>query len=89
MVTTANDLTDRQWVAAYVTDNAPWLFDPITEVRRFRDELAVEIARNEVNGLVSDTSRFEAADDLVTEFLDCATKKDEHQLLAQAARGEA
>jgi hypothetical protein len=31
VVTTANDLTDRQWVAAYVTDNAPWLFDPIAE----------------------------------------------------------
>lgn len=88
MTALANDLTDRQWVAAYATDNAPWLFDPIAEVRRLRDELAVEVARNEVNGLESDTSPFAAADSIVTELLDCDNKTAEHALLAAIARGE-
>lgn len=87
--TVANDMTDRQWVAAYATDNAPWLFDPICEVRKLRDELAVEIARNEVNGVESDTSHFEAADQLVAELLDCDNKQAEHALLATVTRGEA
>jgi hypothetical protein len=86
----ANDMTDRQWVAAYVIDNAPFMFEPIVEVKRFRDELAVKIARQLVDDIgVTDLDFFAEADKLATELERCDTVVDQHALLGQVARGEA
>lgn len=80
---------NRQWAAAHVLDKAPFLFVPITEARRWRDELAVEIARDVVQGLVGDTDEFEALDDLVTELLPLDSDADGCALLYAIVRGEA